>query len=70
MRAQQPPGNSVDGLPVAGDEAHYACTLCEHGLHTLLAIERDFGEDGIVESLKVIRPNAGDHSKVKLWGAE
>lgn len=57
-------------LPAAGEEAHYATTICEYPLGTLLAIERDFGEEGIVESLKVIKPNAGDHSKVKLWAFE
>ena len=57
-------------LPAAGDEAHYASTVCEYPLATLLAIERDFGEDGVVESLKVVKPNAGDHSNMKLWAIE
>ncbi|MDX1434644.1 MAG: DUF6505 family protein [Gammaproteobacteria bacterium] len=57
-------------LPAAGEEAHYAATICEYPLHTLLAIERDFGEEGIVESLKVIRPNAADHANVKIWSFE
>lgn len=57
-------------LPAAGDEVHYASTVCEYPLATLLAIERDFGEEGVVESLKVVKPNAGDHSKLKLWAIE
>lgn len=57
-------------LPAAGEEAHYAATICEYPLNTLLAIEREFGEEGIVESLKVIKPNAGNHSDVKLWAIE
>ncbi len=57
-------------LPAAGDEAHYASTVCEYPLATLLAIEREFGEEGVVESLKVIKPNAGDHSDMKLWAIE
>jgi Family of unknown function (DUF6505) len=57
-------------LPAAGEEAHYASTICEYPIATLLAIERDFGEQGIVESLKVIKPNAGNHSNVKLWAIE
>ena len=58
-------------LPVAADEADYAVTICAHPLHTLLSIERDFGDDGLVESLKVIRPADGsDHSNIKLWGPE
>jgi len=57
-------------LPAAGEEAHYASVICEYPLNTLLAIEREFGEDGIVESLKVVKPNAGDHGDVKLWAIE
>ena len=57
-------------LPVAGDEVHYASTICEYPLATLLAIERDFGEEGIVESLKVVKPNAGNHNNMKLWAIE
>lgn len=58
-------------LPVAADEADYAVGICHHPVHTLLSIERDFGDDGIVESLKVLRPRDGvDHGKVKLWGPE
>lgn len=58
-------------LPVAADEAHYSVTICSHPLHTLLSIERDFGDDGLLESLKVIRPADGsDHTKVKLWGPQ
>ena len=57
-------------LPAAGEEAHYATTICEYPLNTLLAIEREFGEEGIVESLKVVKPNAGGHGDVKLWAFE
>ena len=57
-------------LPAAGDEADYASTICEHKLHTLLAIEREFGDEGIEESLKVIRPNAASHEGLKIWGVE
>jgi hypothetical protein len=57
-------------LPAAGEEAYYATTICEYPLNTLLAIERDFGEEGIVESLKVVKPNAGRHGDVRLWSIE
>ena len=57
-------------LPVAGDEADYAVAICEHELHTLLAIGREFGDEGIEESLKVIRPNAASHEGLKIWGLE
>ena len=55
-------------LPVAGDEADYAAAICEYELHTLLAIEREFGEEGLEESLKVIRPSAAGHDGLKIWG--
>ena len=55
-------------LPVAGEEADYASTICSYDLHTILTIERDFGPDGLTERLKVIRPRGDDHAKVKLWG--
>jgi len=57
-------------LPAAGEEAHYASTICEYPLSTLLVIERDFGEEGIVESLRMVKPNAGNHGDVKLWAIE
>jgi len=58
-------------LPAASDEAHYASTVCEYPLHTLLAIEREFGDEGIVESLKVIQQrSADDHAQIKLWGLD
>lgn len=57
-------------LPAAGEEAEYAAAICEYDLHTLLAIEREFAEEGIVESLKVVRPSAAGHESVKLWTAE
>ena len=58
-------------LPVAAHEAHYAVTICAHPLHTILTIERDFSDEGLVETLKVIRAADGfDHTKAKLWGPE
>jgi hypothetical protein len=58
-------------LPAANDEVHYASEVCEFPLHTLLAIERELGDEGIVESLKVIqRRGAEDHGSIKLWGPD
>ena len=45
-------------------------SLCEHDTNTLLTIERGYIEEGIEEKFKVIKPNAGDHAKVKLWGPD
>ncbi|MEQ8602453.1 MAG: DUF6505 family protein [Marivibrio sp.] len=53
-------------LPVARDELAYAESLCadaEPG--QLLAIEREFGEDGVIERVRAIkRPDAMDHGRV------
>lgn len=52
-------------LPAAREEADYAASLCEHGLHTLLALEREHGEAGLVERFRVIRPDrAVDHARI------
>lgn len=57
-------------LPAARDEANFAASICDHKLHTLLMIEREFGEESVVERFKVVRPNAAGHDKVKLWTFE
>lgn len=57
-------------LPPARAEAEYAAGLCDHKLHTLLALERGLGEDdaaedGIVERFRVIVPErAQDHARI------
>jgi hypothetical protein len=52
-------------LPAAREEADHAASLCEHGVHTLLAIEREYGEVGLVERYRVIRPSrARDHTRI------
>jgi len=51
--------------PLARAEAEFAASLCEHKVHTLLAVERSFGAEGIVERFKVIRPPRGTvHTKI------
>lgn len=55
----------ASALPAARAEADYAAGLCEHKIHTLMAIERRFGETGIVERIRVIRPSgAQDHARI------
>jgi len=42
---------------VAADEISYMRDLCaEHPSGRLLAVERDFGPDGVVERFRVVRP--------------
>ncbi len=52
-------------LPVAREEAAYAAGLCEHKPHTLLALERELTDAGIVERFRVIVPSrAEEHAKI------
>ena len=51
--------------PVARAEAEEAAALCEHKLHTLLSLEREMTEAGVVERFRVIEPSrAQEHAKI------
>lgn len=53
---------------MAEDEAAFAVSICEQPRHTLLALEREIGAEGVVENFRVVRPPSGlDHQKVKIW---
>jgi hypothetical protein len=55
-------------LPLANEEATFAASICDHQLHTLLALERESSEDGIAERFKVVQlPSAARHDDLKLW---
>ena len=52
-------------LPAARQEADYAAGLCQHKIHTLLAVEREMTEQGVVERFRVIVPSrTKDHAKI------
>ena len=52
-------------LPTARAEADYAAGLCEQGVHSLLALERELTEAGLVERFRVVRPSrAKDHARI------
>ena len=53
-------------LPAAREEAEFAAELCDHKLHTLLAVERDISDDGVVERFRVIEPRRAK-SHAKIW---
>ena len=53
-------------MSAARAEAEYAAGLCEHERRTLLAVERSFGEDGIVERFKVIH-DTSDPDHPQAW---
>lgn len=51
--------------PAAAAEAAFAGSLCEHKLNTLIAVERTFGPDGIVERFRTIAPlKSGSHARI------
>ena len=51
--------------PVARAEAEEAAALCEHKIHTLMALEREITEAGVVERFSVIDPGrASEHTKI------
>lgn len=53
-------------MPVARDEIAFAAGLCaDHAPGQLLAVEREFGAEGIVERVRAVaRPKAMDHGRV------
>lgn len=54
-------------LEAAGHECRDMAELCDHPAGTLLAIERDFTDDGIAERVRVI-PATGDGQHARIWG--
>ncbi|MEE8352291.1 MAG: DUF6505 family protein [Rhodospirillales bacterium] len=50
----------------ARDEALYTVELCIHPPNTLLAIEREFTEQGVAEKIHLI-PKADDGAHAKIW---
>jgi hypothetical protein len=52
--------------PAAEEEAAFALSLCDHPVNTLLAVSREMEERGIVESFRVITPEA-PKSHAKIW---
>jgi len=61
----------AEALPVAREEADYAAGLCEHKIHTMLAIEREAAEEGVRERIKLIQPSrAEEHAKIWELGED
>lgn len=52
-------------LLAARETADDAAALCDHKVHTLLAVEREPGESGLIERFRVIAPErATDHARI------
>ncbi len=50
----------------AREEAEYTASLCDHSAGTMLAIERDFSDEGVTEKIRVI-PAQGEGAHAKIW---
>ena len=50
----------------ARQEAEYTASLCDHSAGTMLAIERDFSDEGVTEKIRVI-PAQGEGAHAKIW---
>jgi len=49
----------------ARHELEDAASLCDHKIGTLLTLERQPGDEGIVERIRVVQPaRASDHAKI------
>jgi Family of unknown function (DUF6505) len=55
--------------PAARTEAEFAASLCAHPINTLLAVERAFGPDGIVERFRAITSDKVP-AHAKIWTIE
>ncbi len=56
-------------LPAAREEAEFAAGLCDYKTHTLLAVERELGEEGVVERFRAIIPSrVPNHAQI--WSIE
>jgi hypothetical protein len=47
-------------------EADYAAALSNHKMHQLLAMEREGGPKGLVERVRLVRPERAS-SHAKIW---
>lgn len=52
--------------PAARVEAEFAASLCTHPINSLLAVERAFGAEGIVERFRTITPH-GAPRHARIW---
>ncbi|MEQ8228831.1 MAG: DUF6505 family protein [Rhodospirillales bacterium] len=57
----------LTAVEAARQECQDMAALCDHPAGTLLAIERDFTDEGINERVRVIPPS-GDGQHARIWG--
>jgi hypothetical protein len=52
----------------AREEAAFAASICDRPLHTVLSVEREIGDEGVVENFRVARAaDPLDHTRLKIW---
>jgi hypothetical protein len=56
-------------VEAARAEAEYAAGLCAHPAGTLLAVEREFTENGVAERIRVI-PQRDEGAHARIWSLE
>ncbi|MDH3234580.1 MAG: DUF6505 family protein, partial [Alphaproteobacteria bacterium] len=55
-------------LAAAREEAGFAASLCDHPVNTVITIERDFTEEGIVENFRTIE--TGGDAPAQAWAVK
>jgi len=64
----------AEAMQVAEEEVAFTEGLCEHPPETIIAVDREVSQEGIVESYRVVEtpglPNSADHTGVRLFGPE
>ena len=53
-------------VEAAKEEAAYAAGLCDHPAGTMLAIEREFTDEGVAERIKVV-PKQDEGAHARIW---
>ncbi|MFQ5764090.1 MAG: DUF6505 family protein [Rhodospirillales bacterium] len=56
----------LTAVDAAREEARYASSLCDHPSGTMLAIEREFTDEGVAEKVRVI-PKRDEGTHAKIW---
>jgi Family of unknown function (DUF6505) len=53
-------------LAAAQSELEFAVGLCDGPINTLLCVEREMADDGVVERFRVVKPAAGENH-ARIW---
>ena len=67
--AKSPMFSDEERLEMVRRECADMAALCDHPAGTLLAIEREFTDDGISERVRMI-PASGDGQHARIWGVD